>query len=452
MAGTNLNFPYDSEIFNYEWRNTPDMVLLNMLQSGAVTYNSEIANMISNGSNFFTIPYYNNIGGDEGVYNGVNDIATTDLTGDSLSGTVYGRQKGWNAKSFIKDFNSGADPMAQITAGVARYWQKKKQERLIGLLNAIFGITGDADFALHTTDISTADKFQAEKMEFTAGATSDGNITIGVTASDMTNSPKDVVVAVTSAGQDTPAKVALAVQTALDGDADVGAFFTATVDGDFIVLTAKEIAPFDTTYEITFTDTGTTGVTANASVDATPASGVTDDNKVGVTSIEDACIKANGDNADGYSLAIMHSVVASRLANLQLLEYSKYTDERGITRNLPIGTINGKTVIINDGVPVETNATGSKEYTTFIMGNGAINLADAPVDTPSEMDRDPAKFGGQDFIYTRVREAMHPQGFSFKGDVTTDVGMPDGTFLDSASWERKMPAKSILMAKLVTNG
>lgn len=340
MAGTNLSFPYDSEIFNYDWKNTPDMVLLNMLNSGAVVYDAEITRMISNGSNFFTIPFYGELGGTEEVYNGVNDITTTELTGGAMSGVVYGRQKGWTAKSFIKDFNSGADPMAQIVSGVALYWQKKRQERMIKLLDAIFAITGDADWTLHTSTLATT---------------------------------------------------------------------TATV---------------------------------------------ADTNKIGATSINDACVKANGDHADQYSLAIMHSVPANRLATLQLLEFAKYTDANGITTSLPIGTINGKTVIVNDNVPVDdsASATGSKEYTTYVLGAGAIALAEAPVDVPSEMERSASKYGGQDFIYTRVRECMHPYGFSFKGNTTADVGIPDATLCASASWERKMPAKSIYMAKLVTNG
>jgi hypothetical protein len=150
----------------------------------------------------------------------------------------------------------------------------------------------------------------------------------------------------------------------------------------------------------------------------------------------------------------MHSVVANRLANLQLLEYSKYTDASGITRKLPIATINGMTVIVNDNVPVEdsSSASGEKEYTTYVLGNGAIRFANAPVDRPSEMDRNPEKAGGTDLIYTRVREAMVPYGFSFKGDVSTDVSVPDAVLLASASYERKMPAKSVFMTKVVTNG
>lgn len=340
MAGTNLNFPFDAEIFNYSWKTTPDVVLTSMLESGAVVQDSEIANLISTGSNFFTTPFYDVLTGTQDVYNGVDSFTGASLTGGSYSGCVYGRMASWDAKSFIKDFNSGADPMAQIVSGVANFWQKARQARLIAILTAIFGITGDADFDLHKTSIATA--------------------------------------------------------------------------------------------------TTTT----------------TDANKIGVTSISDAIIKANGDNSSGYSLAIMHSVVAGRLANLQLLEYSKYTDPSGITRALPIGTINGMTVIINDNVPKTANATDTDEYdyTTYILGQGAVRYASAPVAIPSEMDRDPNTNGGKDMIYTRLREVLHPYGFSFKGDVTTDVGIPDAVLTASASYERKLPAKSIFMARLITNG
>jgi len=377
---TNLSFPYDAEIFNYDWKNYPDTVLTSMINSGAVVQDGEISAMIANGSNFFTVPFYNVLSGVEDVYNGVNSFTGASLTGGSYSGCVFGRMAKWQAKSFISDFNSGADPMAQIVAGVANYWIKTRQTRMLGILNAIFGIGNDADWALHTTNIAT-----------------------------------------------------------------------------------------------------TTGTVADA-------------NKIGVTSISDATVKANGDLAQGgYSLAIMHSVIANRLANLQLLEFSKYTDASGITRSLPIGTINGLTVIVNDGVPVNTKISyaittdvainSSKtyytvaagvytavaapnvaniatyyektdapdEYTTYILGQGAIRYASAPVDVPSELDRDPDTNGGVDMIFTRLRETLHPYGFSFKGNVTTDVGVPDSVLLASASYERKMPAKTIFMAKLVTN-
>lgn len=295
---TNLSFPYDAEIFNYDWKNTPDVILTSLLDSGAMVNDGEIGNMIANGSNFFTVPFYNTLGGTEDVYNGVSNFTGASLTGGSYSGCVFGRMSKWTAKSFIKDFNSGADPMAQIVAGVAGFWHKARQTRVIAILEAVFGITGDADWTKHKIDITT---------------------------------------------------------------------------------------------------TGST---------------TADSNKMGVTTINDACISACGDMATDFTLAIMHSTVANRLANLQLLEYSKYTDATGITRNLPIGQINGKTVVINDNVPVISSPhdTDEFEYTTYVLGLGALRYAPAPVDVPSEMDRNPDTNGGLDMIYTRLRECIHPYG------------------------------------------
>jgi hypothetical protein len=452
MAGTNLNFPFDAEIFNYSWKNTPDLILTTMISSGAVVQDSEIAGLISNGSNFFTTPYYNVLSGTEDVYNGVNNFSGGGLSGGNYSGVVYGRMASWSVKSFIKDFNSGADPMAQIVDGVAQFWIKARQVRLLGILGGLFGITGDADWDLHTTDIAHAGYAQSEKATVSTEPTADGNITVTITAAGMTGSPKAVTVAILNA--DSAAGVATKIAAALTSDGAVGAMFTCTTSTADVIITKKVISAFDSTLAIGFTDTGTTGAVLGASVDNTAVTTtVTASNKIGVTSVADAMIKANGDNAGSYSMAIMHSTVANTLANLQLLEYSKYTDPSGITRNLPIGTINGLTVIVNDNVPkVQSPISGQYEYTTYILGQGAIRYASAPVDVPSELDRDPNTNGGVDMIYTRMRECLAPYGFSFKGDVSTDVGIPDATLFASASWERKMPAKAIFVARLVTNG
>lgn len=450
MAGTTLNFPYDAEIFNYSWKNTPDIILTTMLESGAVVNNAEIAGLISNGSNFFTVPYYNLLSGTEDVYNGVNSFTGAALTGGNYSGVVYGRMSKWTAKSFIKDFNSGADPMSQIVAGVAKFWQKARQTRFIGVLTALFGITGDSDWSSHIYDIA-GNNYQAITASVTTEPTADGNITVAVTSANLTGSPISVTVAILNA--DTAAGVATKIATALNNNATIAAAFTATTSTADVILTSDAVVSYDSTLAIGFTDTGTTGAVLGASADSSAITATTDAMLIAATTINDVCVAANGDHAGEYSLVICHSVVANRLANLQLLEYSKYTDAAGITRSLPIGTINGLTLIVNDSVPyVASSINGEYEYTTYILGNGAMNYATAPVDVPSEMDRDPDTNGGLDMIYTRVRECFAPNGFSFKGDCSTDVGVPDSVLLASASWERKMPAKSIFMAKLVTNG
>ena len=52
------------------------------------------------------------------------------------------------------------------------------------------------------------------------------------------------------------------------------------------------------------------------------------------TSLNTAMQRACGDNKGAFSLAIMHSAVATGLENLKLLAYMKYTDKDGIERDL----------------------------------------------------------------------------------------------------------------------
>lgn len=76
---------------------------------------------------------------------------------------------------------------------------------------------------------------------------------------------------------------------------------------------------------------------------------------LGATSINSACQVACGDNKDSFAIAILHSAVATNLENLNVLNYLKYTDANGIQRDLALATINGKAVIIDDSVPLDTS-------------------------------------------------------------------------------------------------
>jgi hypothetical protein len=150
-----LGYPFDPELFLYNWQNEKDLTLTAMFESGAVQANETIKNLIANGSNIYTIPFYKTIGGEPDNYDGKTDITVDVPEGDAQVGVVYGRAHGWKAQEFVKDFNSGADPMKQITSQVAKYWQKQRQAILIQILNGVFGVTGNADWALHTTNLAT---------------------------------------------------------------------------------------------------------------------------------------------------------------------------------------------------------------------------------------------------------------------------------------------------------
>lgn len=345
MPGTFLGYPFDEEIFLMNWRAAQDPTRTAMIDSGAVQRNAEIARMIANGSNLYTIPFYNVLGGTDDNYDGSTDMTVTDPTGGSQTGVVYGRMHAWRDKDFIRDFNSGANPMQQISSQVAKYWNKKRQNRLIGIMNGIFGISGNDAWSLHTTNIA----------------------------------------------------------------------FAAT--------------------------SGTAG----------------EANMVGEASAAEAVQKAVGDNAGIFGMAIMHSKVALNLAKQNLLQYRKYTDAAGIERTINIADWNGYTVIVDDGVPVATNAkdTAAKDYTTYLFGTGAIQFAEAPVDTPVETDRTVLTNGGYNILATRLRETLHPNGFSYTLPQVSgaNVSSPsDAQLAATAQWSCVADPKLIPIARIISNG
>ena len=87
---------------------------------------------------------------------------------------------------------------------------------------------------------------------------------------------------------------------------------------------------------------------------------------VGATTLNSAIQRACGDNKQVFTVAIMDSMVATNLENLQLLDYLKYTDKAGITRDLGIATLNGKLVLIDDSMPKTEVVTTAPVYSTQI--------------------------------------------------------------------------------------
>ena len=341
-----LNFHFDPELFLLNWKNTEDLTLTALYDSGAVQENAQIASLIANGGDFYTIPFYDVLGGTPVNYDGATNITATEHSGIAQNGVVYGRANAWKARQFVRDFNSGADPMQSITAQVAKFWQKRRQAILLKILEGVFSVTDDS-----------TDKWDA--------------------------------------------------------------------------------------WQLHTTNLATTSSSAGAA------------NRVDATTIADTIQKAVGDNADAFSMAIMHSAVANALAKIDLLEYRKYTDANGVQRPLRIADINGMAVIIDDGVPVKasSSATGEKEYTTYLFGSGAIQHANAPVSMPYEEKRDALANGGEDYLITRVRETLHPNGFSFVLPSSGYTHSPtDAQLAAAANWRLVGDPKGIAMARIITNG
>jgi len=197
------------------------------------------------------------------------------------------------------------------------------------------------------------------------------------------------------------------------------------------------------------------------------------------TTINTGMQRACGDNKGKFTLAIMHSVVATNLENLKILVYLKFNDANGIEREIGIGTINGRLVLVDDGMPVEEVAPvaakgtpgtegyveaqeGYMKYTTYVLGDGAIEYTDCGAKVPYEVDRDPDTNGGQDTLYSRQRKCFAPYGISFTQENMASLSPTDTELEDGSNWElvstqgtkakQYIDHKAIPIAKVISRG
>ena len=84
------------------------------------------------------------------------------------------------------------------------------------------------------------------------------------------------------------------------------------------------------------------------------------------TTLNTAIQRACGDHKGKFSMAIMHSFVATNLENLKLLVYLKYNDANGLQRDLSIGTLNGRLVMVDDSMPTGAIETTAGVYSATI--------------------------------------------------------------------------------------
>lgn len=238
--------------------------------------------------------------------------------------------------------------------------------------------------------------------------------------------------------------------------------FTYDITGkDFMVEIARQVADYwddrqqDTVLAILKgIFVGTNAFSTNHTLDITGET----KSVVDPTTLNNAIQKAAGENKNIFSLAIMHSQVATNLENQGLLEYAKGTDANGIQKDLTLATWNGRTVLIDDSVP--TAASGDDTvYTTYILGKGAFDYCNVGAKVPSETARDPFTNGGIDTLITRQRKLIAPRGISFVQPSTPLVSPTNSDFETAARWalvknsaNGVIDHRSIPIARIVSKG
>lgn len=187
-------------------------------------------------------------------------------------------------------------------------------------------------------------------------------------------------------------------------------------------------------------------------------------NEFDETTLNTGIQKALGDNKSKFSLAIMHSAVATGVENKKLVGYMKYTDQEGVEKDLQLYSLNGRLVLVDDDMPTEEiaatdEAAAYTKYTTYVLGAGAIEYTNCGAKRPYSMSVDDSTNGGQETLWSRQRKIFSPYGISFKN--TGIISPTDAQLEDGSNWElansnettkEYYPHKAIAIARIITRG
>lgn len=175
-------------------------------------------------------------------------------------------------------------------------------------------------------------------------------------------------------------------------------------------------------------------------------------NKIDGTTMIFAQQKALGDAAGNFGIAIMHSVILARYKALGLVEYAKYNDANGLTREATLPTINGLIVVPSDRFTVDTSGSFPK-YITTIVGRGAILTArKTNYEEPYYTDYDPESNAGVEKLYTKEGRVLHPNGFNLNVNNIETESPTKEELGNKDNWELAFNEKNVRIGQIISNG
>ena len=157
-----------------------------------------------------------------------------------------------------------------------------------------------------------------------------------------------------------------------------------------------------------------------------------------------------GDSYENTGAIAVHSVIYKRMIDNDDIDFIKDSNN-----SFALPTFLGRRIIIDDGMPVVSNATsGLLEYVSVLFGAGAFGFGEGTPETPVEVDRKPEQGngGGVEILYTRKTWILHPFGYAFNNAAITAVAPTLADLRLATNWTRVFDErKQVPVAFMVTN-
>jgi hypothetical protein len=156
-----------------------------------------------------------------------------------------------------------------------------------------------------------------------------------------------------------------------------------------------------------------------------------------------------GDFQERLGALIVHSRIYANLQKLNLIDF--IPNARG---EVGFPTYLGYTLIVSDQVPI-VQGTNRKKYSSYLVGEGAIDWSESPVAIPTEVRREPLQGNGMgvEILVTRRQYIMHPIGMKWT-DASRAGNFPtDAEIQAAANWDRQAAERKMIpLVEIVTNG
>lgn len=155
-----------------------------------------------------------------------------------------------------------------------------------------------------------------------------------------------------------------------------------------------------------------------------------------------------GDRQDQFTALAIHGMLYAHLRDTNQIEFVVGSDQK-----TKFPTWQGMHLVVDDGLPAVAG-TNRITYTSILFKSGVFGLGHGKVLKPStlEFKDSSGDGGGEEVIYSRKSDILHPWGCDFTSASVAGVS-PDWSELEAAAnWNRVYTRKSIGMAFLQTNG
>lgn len=444
---------FDSKIFNGEVfqryvDRVPNTKLNELLKSRAIINRQDLAAAMSDqvGGNYLTTPLKGLISGSTPLnYDGVTNITSQSTQTYSHSRVVVGRAQAWTEKDFSYDITGGVDFMENVAQQVAEYWDEVDQDIIVAILTGIFSMADveGAKFAdTHTHNITSVQNSEGVTGYMDATTL---NTAIQKACGDHKNAFTLAIMhsAVATHLENLKVLVYLKYNDANGMQRDTG---FATLNGRLVMIDdSMPASQAETTagvYTVTLSGTYAAG-------DKVTVAGTTHTVVSGSTSAA-AIVTA-------LATAMASDATYTVTGNNSVLTLTEKTGKVGTgAPGAVTDSTNGKLAVATTTAPVLTTT-----YTTFVLGDGAIEYTNCGAKVPAEMSRDPKTNGGQDTLYNRQRKCWAPYGISFTKAIMSTLSPTNAELMNGANWElvntggvskKYIDIKAIPIARIISLG